>query len=1188
MADSQVVAIGLENRLRGDWALATGPSRRRQKDAERKEVFFMATATQPSRNLEQSHQKVRSPLAQLRGLIRSYVSLEGLALAGLYLALWFWIGMLLDYGFFRAFTVDWVQELPWGMRAGMLIVILSGLLAAIALVVVRRFFKEFSDPAVALVLERRFPKQLGDRLITAVELSDPKQAAEYGYSPAMVRQTIHDAADRVQTVPVKQVFDWGRLIRRGVLFLGLSAGLYVLACVVVSSVRAMTNQPPLRGIGQVNEVSTIWFERNVLLRNTIWPRRAHIVLVDWKDDLKIAKETTPPTLRARAWKYTIADESVHEGIRPLTWEDVGKRTDLFGDNVPPAAPEDWKPRDPEAGLSVDEVELQLSKFEVRDGSDEGSAKWQIASASDESGWRPLMWNDLSAERLGGMAVPKLPGDWVDPKAWPFVGLSMLGLGNTEGAPLALLAGRLVGQDFVELSLDEVEKQLNARRSTLAKGKGKEIVADVDNVFARLKQLVELRQALARIDERVSDPALSRKVRKLIVPETLTLVYKGQNVTNTVPLNRTANNEFTGNFNELKESVTFTVRGEDYSTARRTITAVELPRLDRMVTDEERPAYLYYRPDRDGKDGSVSASDLRGKRQRFEGRSISVSGGEASTIEVPSGTSLVLNGTLNKPLEEIWIVRQNKGAPETRTKAEKTGETEFQLKLDDVRNDQRFTIEFTDTDGVKGRRTVLVKPEEDAPPRIRDFGPDEIIRRTKEGFMVTPNARVPFKGVVRDREGLGRVRYAYTVGRGDFLLLTKAEQAIPYLEMIPLLGPRTYWGGVWYGWKSARDIAKNEAANLERDRYLDVEGFNREVQTRQTGGRGEVLSMETMTNFLRQPQRLPFRQLLNDFKLEPDKWTEGEEPGADPRRWKKPEVASVGNDLPLWKLRYYDRDEPDESKRMKPLKEQDLAKSQKRFQMEVWLEAEDTDVEGEVYPDGENKGKPKPHLTRSGETFTFIVVPENELRSKIGEEQDAKRTELLRLIKPIAENTPRMTEMKFSLSGEPSDGELKAMGARAGTLDGDVLIQAQKDLKSISSAYERILREMRTNQINEDQVASVYNDIVKPLEEIDAGHFPKTRDAMAALQKLLEDGDQSVAARTKKGRERVAVAQREMSELLQKLNKVLEAMEGQSRLKELLDILIEIEKSQEQTGKDLDRLLADAIERILKGGGGKNK
>ncbi len=204
-------------------------------------IMYMATVTTPvrSRNLAEAHQRVRSPLERLRRFIRLYVSLEGAAVVGLFLALWFWIGLIFDYGFFRLFHIDWVQELPWGVRCGVLVVLLSGLTASLALKVLTRLFREFRDVALALVLERRFPKILGDRLITAVELADPKKSAAIGYSAAMVQETIHEAAQRVEQLKIKEVFDWERLTRRGIVVGLLLLGGYLAAGTSFSAVNAI-------------------------------------------------------------------------------------------------------------------------------------------------------------------------------------------------------------------------------------------------------------------------------------------------------------------------------------------------------------------------------------------------------------------------------------------------------------------------------------------------------------------------------------------------------------------------------------------------------------------------------------------------------------------------------------------------------------------------------------------------------------------------------------------------------------------------------------------------------------------------------------------------------------------------------------------------------------------------------------
>ena len=121
--------------------------------------------------------------------------------------------------------------------------------ALVAFVVMTRFFKEFRDSALALVLEKRFPNVLGDRLITAVELHNPKAAAKYGYSPELVAQTIHEAADRVEQVPVGQVFAWGRLYAYGLVLIYLSAGLYLLTAAgfATTTVTPLPPEPDAKG-----------------------------------------------------------------------------------------------------------------------------------------------------------------------------------------------------------------------------------------------------------------------------------------------------------------------------------------------------------------------------------------------------------------------------------------------------------------------------------------------------------------------------------------------------------------------------------------------------------------------------------------------------------------------------------------------------------------------------------------------------------------------------------------------------------------------------------------------------------------------------------------------------------------------------------------------------------------------------
>src|SRR5262249_34198120 len=169
--------------------------------------------------IERDHGRIRHPLVRLRKYINAYVIIEAIGLVALVLTLAGWLGFWLDYGVFKGTGFDWVQALgrtpSFVFRLVVLLAFAAAMVGMVSFVAMTRFFKDFRDPALALALENRFPKILGDRLITAVELHNPKTAARYGYSPALVAQTIHEAADRVEQVPVAEVFAWKRLYAYG-------------------------------------------------------------------------------------------------------------------------------------------------------------------------------------------------------------------------------------------------------------------------------------------------------------------------------------------------------------------------------------------------------------------------------------------------------------------------------------------------------------------------------------------------------------------------------------------------------------------------------------------------------------------------------------------------------------------------------------------------------------------------------------------------------------------------------------------------------------------------------------------------------------------------------------------------------------------------------------------------------------
>ncbi len=308
--------------------------------------------------------KISNPLVRLRGFIRVFVSLDVLLFAGLFLVIWFLGWIAFDYGIFKATGIDYVLHSHWGLRLAFIALMLTILGAYIALRLIRLVKKDLSYTSLALVLEKRHPELLRDRLITAIELSDIDKAEGQGYSREMVQQTIDEAHERVGRVNILGVFRWKRLWMKVVLaslflvlFAGSALGIHALGTKAFS---------PVRGGHKLADVCSIWAERNLLMKNTPWPRRSHIELVGFPEsgELRQGKDAGAPRIRARAYQWVISDPTRVEGWRPLAVADLGRKefgiapvdlsdlalTDAFGKST----------RIDLSGASVDDVEGTLT------------------------------------------------------------------------------------------------------------------------------------------------------------------------------------------------------------------------------------------------------------------------------------------------------------------------------------------------------------------------------------------------------------------------------------------------------------------------------------------------------------------------------------------------------------------------------------------------------------------------------------------------------------------------------------------------------------------------------------------------------------------------------------------------------------------------------------------------------------
>jgi hypothetical protein len=292
------------------------------------------------------------PLERLKGTIRRFITFDVILFVLLFLSFWFWIGLGIDYGVFKAFGLDFAQHVTPLFRIGILGLLTLILLVMVFLRVRSLLATELSFGSLALVLEKRFPKVLGDRLITAIEMADVEKAAQQGYSADLVRHTITEARERIAQVNVDSVFNWRRLWIKGIVLVLVS----VVGLVVALGAHTLSNKMfdgPRAG-NKFLDVASIWGERNLLIWNTPWPRRSFIQIVDFDDEghpgeLRVGKGAAiPPKVSARAYKWVVVDRTSPDGWRPLRVEDLPVRCNL---TVP-------KQLSVSAETTIDDLELQ--------------------------------------------------------------------------------------------------------------------------------------------------------------------------------------------------------------------------------------------------------------------------------------------------------------------------------------------------------------------------------------------------------------------------------------------------------------------------------------------------------------------------------------------------------------------------------------------------------------------------------------------------------------------------------------------------------------------------------------------------------------------------------------------------------------------------------------------------------------
>src|SRR5262249_22977406 len=219
------------------------------------------------------------------------------------------------------------------------------------------------------------------------------------------------------------------------------------------------------------------------------------------------------------------------------------------------------------------------------------------------------------------------------------------------------------------------------------------------------------------------------------------------------------------------------------------------------------------------------------------------------------------------------------------------------------------------------------------------------------------ARVPFKGLVRDDNGLAEVRYAYTVARletvvNDLLSVGAVPLAAPSAG-----SPLAAAAYLQYVYSSGNTGASKDVKHVPLPRFAQLLKEHAAGNVKELGPEmtAEVLPMRTVQELLGKPRTMPYRTLFKDFTIEPD-------------LWEKAEVDPLAYDFPMWTAN---------------LKAPDERAVQLRYKMRLWLEAVDGDVDSEKDKDG----SPKPHVSKSKDIFNFVIVSETELLTEIAKEEE---------------------------------------------------------------------------------------------------------------------------------------------------------------------------------------------------------
>jgi hypothetical protein len=346
----------------------------------------------------------------------------------------------------------------------------------------------------------------------------------------------------------------------------------------------------------------------------------------------------------------------------------------------------------------------------------------------------------------------------------------------------------------------------------------------------------------------------------------------------------------------------------------------------------------------------------------------------------------------------------------------------------------------------------------------------------DGFLVTPDALLPFKGTFKDEYGLTDVSWAYQVEQVEFELfhlptsgkadkekvsdfVLRGDPAVyrPGMIVSGLHGISTGLGeGVlapaYWGWMSrllAHNLVTAKGPSMVGG-SAPLEGFQAQLEERAK----EAIPLAALESKLRGPA---------------------------PRSGQMLRIHSLAQENGF-----------DFQKHLRKLKVADPQReAQLHYRIKLAVSATDNNIET------------GPTKVTSKLPVTLLVVSEYELLAQILLEEEALRERLEKAVDRLKSGKTFLDEQIGKLSSPQPP--LSLVGLRVSKVR-EFLSDSARDVREVSADYGRILKEMTVNRVTASRIDRVEKKIWQPLEDLTGGNgsFAETEAKAAKLSEGLED------------------------------------------------------------------------------------